>query len=306
MPRTDTALAGEAAAATPIGRSAPAKVNLALAVRGRRDDGYHLLQSLAVFTQLADRIEVQGAGEDSFAAGGPFSPDAPAGDGNLVVAARDALRAAFPGRLGPVAIRLHKLLPVAAGIGGGSSDAAAALKALSSLAGISAGDRLAEIGLGLGADVPMCLTARPLMAQGIGELIAPLDGFPALPLVLANPGVALSTATVFAALQDRENAPLPPLPRNWSADALDAWLAQARNDLEPPALRLSPPIGNVLAALRQAGARLARMSGSGATCFGLFDTAQAARRAAAAMARSEPRWWIAATTSLASGDTVDG
>ncbi len=192
MPRTDAALAGEAAAATPIGRSAPAKINLALAVRGRRDDGYHLLQSLAVFTRLADRVAVQEASEDSFAASGPFASAVPAGDGNLVLAARDALRAAFPGRLGPVAIRLDKVLPVAAGIGGGSSDAAAALRALASLAGIGAGPRLGEIGLELGADVPMCLAARPLMAEGIGETIAPLDGFPALPLVLANPGVAVS------------------------------------------------------------------------------------------------------------------
>ena len=195
---------------------AHAKINLALHVTGRRPDGYHLIESLAVFTRFGDRVEIALADSDDFAVSGRYAPAVPLDASNLVLKARDALRReAGSKRTPPVAIRLEKNLPVASGVGGGSSDAAAVLRGLAETWGLDIdATELARIGLSLGADVPMCLAAKPLVARGIGDELTMVPDFSALGLVLVNPGTALSTAEVFAALSRRDNEPLPPLPRS--------------------------------------------------------------------------------------------
>lgn len=257
---------------------APAKINLTLHVTGQRPDGYHLLDSLVVFTDLGDLVHVR-PGPLSLSVTGPFARDLlPVDDDNLCLrAARFAGRAA--------AITLEKHLPIASGIGGGSADAAAVLRALKApTAGTEA----------MGADVPVCLASRPVRMQGLGERLSPLPPLPEFHMVLVNPGQALSTPEVFRALTCRRNPAMPePLPRMPDLPALVDFLHTCRNDLEPPAIRLLPVIADCLAALRDAGALLARMSGSGATCFGLFASAAAARSAADALAR--PGWWVAPT-----------
>lgn len=296
------------AAVSAITEFAPAKINLALHVTGRRADGYHLLESLVAFTRFGDGVTVEASAEDRFAVSGPFAADVPADAGNLVLKARDALRAAAGGRnTPPVSIHLEKNLPAASGIGGGSSDAAATLTALSRLWGLDASLLgLARIGLDLGADVPMCLMARPLVARGIGDEISPIADFPAHGLVLVNPGCAVSTAGVFAALVRRDNEPLPPLPKVFDFHGLRNWLESTRNDLEGAARTVEPAIGRALAALNRAGAGFARMSGSGATCFGLFETGNVAKRAAVELRKRHPDWFVAATRSMASGADTNG
>lgn len=274
---------------------APAKINLALHVTGRRADGYHLLESLVVFAEFGDRITVSPAAKDSFFVEGPFARDVPLDGGNLVLRARDALRAAYAPAAQPVAIALEKNLPVASGIGGGSSDAAATLRALARLWRLDADESaLARLALPLGADLPMCVTARPLVARGIGEVLETVENFPTLPIVLVNPGVAVETPKIFRALASRDNPPLAALD---DTQDLRRWLAGTRNDLEAPAIAIEPVIADVLAELRHSGAAFARMSGSGATCFGLYDDADAAARAAQAIAEKHPSWFTAATTS---------
>lgn len=274
---------------------APAKVNLALHVTGRRDDGYHLLNTLVVFTEVGDTVSVAAAEQDSFTIQGPFAGLLDDEADNLVLRARDLLRSLY-GDLPPVAISLEKNLPVASGIGGGSSDAAATLRALMRLWGIElSADALAAAALRLGADLPMCLYARTLVARGIGEEIEPVEGMPPLHMVLANPGVAVPTPAIFRALASREN---PPLPRLAGATALFDWLAATRNDLEAPAIALAPEIGDVLSALSASGAVPARMSGSGATCFGLFNSPAEAEAAASAIAARYPAWYVTATRTI--------
>ena len=291
----------------PVARQAPAKINLALHVMGRRADGYHRLESLVTFTRLGDRITISPSDEDRFSVRGPFETRVPRDRSNLVLRARDGLRVAFPALTEqPVAIDLEKNLPVASGIGGGSSDAAQALRGLAELWHIRDHDALTAIGQGLGADVPMCLAAHPLTARGIGEILEPLNGFPSLPLVLVNPGVELSTPAVFRTLVSRDNPPLPSLPSGLDVAAICNWLAASRNDLEPPAIALAPAVAETLRALEASGAAVARMSGSGATSFGLFETKEAAHEAAAAIAQAHPGWWVAATETIASEDESDG
>ena len=273
-----------------VTEDAPAKVNLTLHVTGQRADGYHLLDSLVVFAGVADRVTVRRAGAMALAVTGPRAAGVPADARNLVWRAADLMAA------GPVAIDLDKHLPAAAGIGGGSSDAAATLRALARLSGQPLPDPAALVGLG--ADVPVCLTPGVLRMEGVGERITRLPPLPPLWLVLANPGVDLPTPAVFKALTSKANPPLPGLPPDELAPLLD-WLRAARNDLEPAAMRLSPAIAPVLAALgAQPGCALSRMSGSGATCFGLFTDARAAEAAAATLARAEPGWWVAAAPVL--------
>lgn len=282
---------------------APAKVNLALHVTGRRADGYHELDTLAVFTEFGDRVHVAPAEEDSFSVTGPYGDAIPAGPDNLVVKARDRLRERHREAAGPVAITLEKNLPVASGIGGGSSDAAAALKALAGVWALDADGDLPALALELGADVPMCLAAQPLVARGIGEDIVPLAGMASLPLVLVNPMVAVATPAVFRGLECRDNPPLPPLSASCDlATVAEAarYLATTRNDLETAAMRIAPQIGDTLARLRETGAILSRMSGSGATCFGLFETSQAAADAADRIRAKQPGWFVVATTTGAS------
>ncbi|OQM74776.1 4-(cytidine 5'-diphospho)-2-C-methyl-D-erythritol kinase [Manganibacter manganicus] len=278
--------------------AAPAKINLALHVTGRRADGYHLLESLVAFAELGDRIEVRPTNEDHFFIGGRFGGELAADNHNLVLRARDALRQAVAlTPLSPVSIHLEKMLPVASGIGGGSSDAAAALRLLNRLWGSPLTvEQLAALARQLGADVPMCLAARPLIARGIGEMVEPV-ALPALAMVLVNPGVAVSTPQVFGRLESRENPPLPPLPRHADFAGLVGWLIATRNDLEAPARQMAPVIGDALDALASSGAAFSRMSGSGATCFGLFATPSAAQAAATTIRHARPNWFVEATAT---------
>lgn len=281
--------------AAEIVEHAPAKVNLALHVTGRRPDGYHLLDTLVAFAEAGDRVTVAPAQYDSFSIEGPFAALLRDEADNLVPRARDLLRD-IHGALPPVAITLEKNLPVASGIGGGSSDAAAALRALVRFWRLDFPiGTLVAAALPLGADLPMCLHARTLFARGIGEEIEPVEGLPPLHMVLANPGVAVPTPAIFRALASRENPPLPALP---GSGGLAAWLAETRNDLETPARALAPQIGNALSALAANGATLARMSGSGATCFGLFASAGEAQAAASAIAARHPAWYVTATRTI--------
>ncbi|KIT16642.1 4-(cytidine 5'-diphospho)-2-C-methyl-D-erythritol kinase [Jannaschia aquimarina] len=256
---------------------APAKVNLSLHVTGRRADGRHDLDSLVAFADVGDRLTV--APGDRLSVSGPFAAGVPTDDSNLI---RRALREAGERRN----VALDKRLPHPAGIGGGSSDAAAVLRAVGT-------DLSVETLMALGADLPVCLLARGARMRGAGERVEPVD-LPPLPAVLVNPGVPVPTGAVFAGLARRDNAPMPDRLPDWpDAAALTDWLTGMRNDLEPPARALAPPIDEALAALRDSGADLARMSGSGATCFGLYADKTGAERAAAALGR--PDWWVQAT-----------
>jgi 4-diphosphocytidyl-2-C-methyl-D-erythritol kinase len=290
------------APAIDLGR-APAKINLALHVVGQRDDGYHLLESLVVFTRFGDRISVDRAETDEFAVTGPYASAVPTDESNLVVRARNTLRAALPPSSDfPVSISLEKNLPPASGIGGGSSDAAQTLKALAQLWGIEEDGTLERIALSLGADVPMCLSPYPALVSGIGEKVERLPDFLPLFIVLVNPGAELSTPAVFSRLKTKDN---PGLRQLVSGDpkTLYAWLHETRNDLQIPALELAPVIGAALGSLRATQARFVRMSGSGATCFGLYDTRQEAEIAATDIKRARPDWFVVATeTFAASGE----
>ena len=269
----------------------PAKINLWLHVTGRRPDGYRELDSLVAFADIGDRLTAAPAAGLSLSVTGPFADVLADGTDNLVLKAARAL-AEHCGVPANAALHLEKTLPVAAGIGGGSADAAAALRLCARLwqADIGA-DELARLALGLGADVPACLAGRTVRMRGIGERLAPLDPAPpAAPAVLVNPGVPVSTGRVFDALA----GPFSPPARDRGGE-LAARAAANRNDLEAPAIALAPEIAQVLAALRAApGLRLARMSGSGATCFGLFGSDAEAAAAARAIAAAHPAWWVAA------------
>lgn len=265
---------------------APAKINLALHVTGQRADGYHLLDSLVVFADAGDRVTVAPGPGLTFTVTGPQAPHLAAEDDNLV------LRAARFLGVTDAAITLEKHLPVASGIGGGSSDAAAALRALARLSGRALPPAAATAPLG--ADVPVCLDPRPRRMSGLGEVLAEVPALPPVWLVLVNPGIAVATPAVFRALIDRQGRPMPAtLPRWADAAELAAFLRMTRNDLEPPAQALAPVIGQVRAALSaQPGCLFARMSGSGATCYGLFADPLGAAAAARTIRAAEPGWWV--------------
>ncbi|MBF0681038.1 MAG: 4-(cytidine 5'-diphospho)-2-C-methyl-D-erythritol kinase [Devosia sp.] len=283
-------------------QAAPAKINLALHVTRRRDDGYHDLESLIVFADLADELTATPADTDSLTISGPFAAGLGAGSTNLVMRAVTAFRARWPG-LVPDGLHIHlvKNLPVAAGIGGGSADAAAALRLLVQISrqNLSVAD-LSDLAAGLGADVPACLISQPLVARGVGEILSPLPDFPALHIVLINPLVPVATADIFRRLNAHDNYPLPALPSPLTRPAqLGLWLAETRNDLQPPAIKLVPVIGEIIAELAETpGCILARMSGSGATVFGLFGTEGQAHEAAQIMRRHNPEHWVAAAPLL--------
>jgi 4-diphosphocytidyl-2-C-methyl-D-erythritol kinase len=280
---------------------APAKVNLTLRVLERRPDGYHELESLVVFADFGDRLGFSRGGDLALTVRGPGAAAAGTGDDNLVHKAARALAARRPGLvLG--AFDLDKRLPVAAGLGGGSSDAAAALRLLAEANAIAPDDPdLYGAARLTGADVPVCLDPRPRIMRGIGEKLSGALTLPPLPAVLVNPGVALPTKAVFAGwkaapataalLDEMALASLS------GPGALVELVALQANDLEPAAIALQPSIADVLTALReQPGCTLARMSGSGATCFGLFGTPDQAAAAERALFARQPRWWIKATT----------
>ncbi|MCS6854305.1 MAG: 4-(cytidine 5'-diphospho)-2-C-methyl-D-erythritol kinase [Elioraea sp.] len=275
--------------------AARAKVNLFLHVLGRRADGYHLLDSLVVFAEAGDVIFAEPAEALSLSITGPFAGGLEAGEDNLVLRAARSLAAAT-GTVAGARLTLDKRLPVAAGIGGGSADAAATLRALNRLWGLGLDHpRLAAIALALGADVPVCLGSRAVRMGGIGEVLAPAPRLPRFGLLLANPGIPLATATVFAARAGPFDPPAD-LPEGWpDAIAMAKDLARFRNGLEAAARALCPPLAEVLDALSALpGALLARLSGSGPTAFALLATAEEAVLAAARLRTTYPAWWIAA------------
>ncbi len=281
---------------------APAKINLALHVVGRREDGYHLLDMLVAFTPFGDIVTAARDDSLSLAVEGPFAVDIAADEDNLVMRAARLLAAEIHARGGHAAgarLTLTKELPIASGIGGGSADAAATLIALNQLwnAEVSI-DELRELGKMLGADVPMCLVGKTARVGGIGERVEPLAPLPAHGLVLVNPRRAVATPTVFRRLASRDNPPLPTIPPQFhDFDALARWLGTTRNDLQATAISIEPTIDIVLGVLAQeTDCRVSRMSGSGATCFGLFGTKETAARAAARLASSHPDWWIRASS----------
>ncbi len=276
---------------SPLRAFAPAKINLWLHVTGRRPDGYRELDSLVAFADVGDRLSAAPAQELTLTVSGPFAAALDAGADNLVLRAARSL-AAHCGIPAQAALHLHKNLPVASGIGGGSADAAAALRLCARLWRADIGNAaMARLALDLGADVPACLAGRTARMTGIGEKLAPPDPAPpAAPAVLVNPGIAVSTGQVFEALAGPFGSPAENRGGDFAGRA-----AANRNDLEAPAIALVPEIAGVLAALRAApGLRLARMSGSGATCFGLFDGPAAAEATARAIAAAHPAWWVAA------------
>jgi 4-diphosphocytidyl-2-C-methyl-D-erythritol kinase len=279
---------------------APAKVNLTLRVIGRRADGYHEIESLVVFAALADTLRFVPDRALALVVRGPTAAAAGVVADNLVLKAACNLADRIDGlELGR--FDLSKRLPVAAGLGGGSTDAAAALRILARTNQMSLDDhRLIEAARATGADVPVCLDPRPRMMRGIGDVLSePLD-LPRLAAILVNPGVAIATKQVFDLLELEPGSVQPGQVRTAPAvrerTAFLATLANDRNDLEMSAISIAPAIADVLAALRASpGCRLARMSGSGGTCFGLFDSPSAAAAAAGMLRSSYPGWWVRAT-----------
>jgi 4-diphosphocytidyl-2-C-methyl-D-erythritol kinase len=274
---------------------APAKVNLYLHVTGQREDGYHLLDSLVVFADVGDQITIAPSNTLTLDHTGPFGNTLPDPTENLIMRAAVALQDAHDVRAG-AHITLTKNLPVASGIGGGSADAAAALRGLCQLWDIDpTSHAVLDLALSLGADVPVCLRGRSTIMRGIGENFTDIEDCPPTHAVLVNPGVGVSTPTVFKA---RTGDFSPGV--DWGAypgATLAERLGHTRNDLQPPAMSLSPMIADVLNALADLdGVQLARMSGSGATCFGLFPNAEAARTAATRLKTDHPDWWTTATT----------
>ncbi len=287
--------------ATARAERAPAKINLTLHVLGRRADGYHDIESLVAFAGVGDVLTFTPGAALALAVSGPTA--AAAGDvaDNLVLRAARALAERVE-RLTLGRFALSKRLPVAAGLGGGSADAAAALRLLAGANAIARDDpRLMQAARATGADVPVCLDPRARLMRGTGDILsAPLD-LPRLFAVLVNPGVAVSTRDVFAALNPPPGKPVAQAGAPQARAELLAEIAAGRNDLEGPAIELEPVIADVLSVLRKLpGCRLARMSGSGATCFGLFESNAAAMAAARTLRVGYPAWWVRATV-LGSG-----
>lgn len=269
---------------------ARAKINLALHVLGRRHDGYHELDSIVVFAGIADRLTFESAQDWHLDISGPFAAGLRSCPDNLVLKAARVFEQAF-GQGARYRITLEKNLPVASGIGGGSADAAATLRALGSLSAAAVPAReLAALAATLGADVPVCLVGRSCRMRGAGERIDVLESLAPMPAVLINPRREVATARVFARLA------LKPGETAFAGLEEGADPACCRNDLAAPAMALEPRIADVLAALNGAsGLLFARMSGSGATCFGIFPSPEAAKDAARRLSRAHPRWWIVST-----------
>ncbi|MEM9049793.1 MAG: 4-(cytidine 5'-diphospho)-2-C-methyl-D-erythritol kinase [Pseudomonadota bacterium] len=274
------------------GGIARAKLNLFLHVTGRRSDGYHLLDSLVVFPEMGDRLTVAPATTLSLRVTGRFADQAGALEDNLAWRAAKALQRHAAGAGATIA--LEKRLPVAAGLGGGSADAAAALGALHDLWALDLpAQKLARLALTLGADVPVCLVGMPSRMQGVGDILSPVPPLPAFWTVLVNPGRAVSTLAVFSRLRWRPRRAVD-LPSRFSAlPNFLRWLEQQDNDLADAAMTVAPEIGAALDALAaQPEVLLARMSGSGATCFGICESGDSARRVADRLSRENRRWWI--------------
>lgn len=272
-----------------LAETAYAKINLALHVRARRTDGFHEIESLFAFADDGDVLHAE-LREDralSLAIDGPFAGGLSAGPDNLVLRAAEALRRRHAIPFG-AAIRLTKNLPVASGIGGGSADAAAALRLLSRLWNVPPDEGLCDLAAALGSDVPACVVSRTLTGTGRGETLELRDvpGLAGMPLLLVNPRKPLSTGAVFAGWDRQDRGAL-------RAESLEDVIAAGRNDLQLPAIALVPDIAEVLQVVGQLeGVRLARMSGSGATCFALMESPAALDHAARWLAKACPDWWI--------------
>lgn len=263
---------------------APAKINLTLHVTGLRPDGYHLLDSLVAFADIGDRISLRPAPSPSLTVTGPLADGVPSDQSNLIMKAM-----ALTGH--GAAVTLEKNLPAAAGIGGGSSDAAATLRGLAQLTGTLVPNDTQR----LGADVPVCMVARVSRMQGIGDIVTPLPNLPPLHAVLINPLIDVPTPKVFAALTTRDNLPMLDLQHWPDAMSLIGWLKNTRNDLEPPARQIAPVIGGIIDKMKaDPDCHLARMSGSGATCFALTDTRDKADQMAKRLAHAD--WWVQPVT----------
>lgn len=275
-------------------RIAHAKINLALYVTGQRDDGYHLLDSIVGFTEFGDKITVltatAGQSEHSLEINGPFSGELEADDDNLVLKAVQIYSekvVAEGGTCFPVHIQLEKNLPLASGIGGGSADAAATLLTLQEIWESRIDPKM--VANSIGADVAMCLHSKPLRARGIGDDITLLPDVDPMHMVLVNPKIEVSTPTIFKTLVHKNNPEIS-----------ETNLTDMRNDLQQSAIGISPVISAVLQALETENPVFARMSGSGATCFGIFKTADAAQQAKTHIANAHPDWWSIATTTIGS------
>ena len=262
---------------------ARAKVNLSLHVVGQRDDGYHLLDSIVGFAEYGDVLTFEPADITTLTIGGPFADGLNGEADNLILKAARC----FSGNK-CAAIHLEKNLPVASGIGGGSADAAAALRGLAELWDEPLPPPALQ--LALGADVPVCLASGVVRMQGIGEDVKSVSGISKRPMILVNPGVSVSTPVIFKALETKNNPPVG----SQTDDGWD-WIGVQRNDLQAPAILTEPVIADVLEAIQKTGATLARMSGSGATCFGIFDTETSAAHAAKTIAMAHPDWWVQTT-----------
>lgn len=292
---------------------AAAKVNLTLHITGQRADGFHLLDSLVMFADVGDSLEMSSGGKAlTLQLEGPEAQGVPSDHSNSVMkVARDFLSDGTP-----TGFRLNKLLPSAAGIGGGTADAAAAVRLIAQafpdssaprvdLAQLSAQDRLALCArlARFGADVPVCLLSRTARMRGIGEDVTPLPGLPNLHAILVNPRVSVSTPQVFSRIASKDNPPMPDIPATFANPAaFVAWIKEQRNDMQDAACAIAPQISTALALIsQQKSCLLARMSGSGATCFGVFGTRQAAQAAASAVSQAQPDWWVRPCTF---GDSV--
>lgn len=284
----------------PVRILAPAKVNLFLHVGPVGADGYHPLSSLVAFADIGDSVTVETAGRPSLTVTGPFARGLDDAGDNLIFKALRALGQVAGGGEPLLAAALDKQLPIAAGLGGGSSDAGAALKAARDLLDLALDDdALAGIAAAVGADGPMCLHARAAWAEGRGDRLTFEPRLPPLSALLINPGVPSPTGAVYRAYDEAGagGADRPDPPANWTPGSVIRWLADQRNDLEAPAVSLQPAIAAALSeARRLPGVRLVRMSGSGATVFALFDTAEQAAEAAGRLTKARPGWWVRAAT----------
>jgi 4-diphosphocytidyl-2-C-methyl-D-erythritol kinase len=286
-----------------VSEAARAKINLTLHVLRRREDGFHLIESLVVFADVADRLNAGFAPQFGLTVTGPFAGDLAPGEDNIVLEAARAVAHGIGGVPPGAELMLEKNLPVVSGIGGGSADAAACIRALLKLHGVKAGDiALSQLASGIGADVNVCLASKSAVISGVGNVVEPAPRLPRVHAVLVNPGLPLATPAVYhtLGLAPGEDFPeaAPPLPADGfrTVEALAEHLRATRNDLRAPATRLVPAIADVEAALAaMPGCLVARMSGSGATCFGLFASRAEAHDGAQWLAADHPDWWVRAT-----------
>ena len=286
---------------------APAKINLALHVTGQRDDGYHLLDTFVVYTALGDELVLStpdGLVEDQLKLSGQFSSGLPSDGNNLVLRAIKLLRETLISQGIPapaVQIELQKNLPISSGIGGGSADAAATLRGLTKLWNFHNDEAVLDVAKRLGADVPMCLKSSTLRARGVGDEITVVNGVTDFHLLLVNPGVSIATMDIFKSLSNKNNSGM-----DFSDFPTNQMLASTRNDLQEPAISHAPIIQNVLDAIAKLPQiQFARMSGSGATCFGIFETEEAAENAKTALANQHPEWWVKSTNSINDKEELD-